>query len=69
MKKLLLIISAVVVLLSGCGGPTASEEPCTLCGKKPAYIYEMNGLDTIFCKDCYEIALELDAQYKADLIK
>ncbi len=67
MKKLLSIALVLVTLLSGCGGPAASDEPCTNCGKKPAYIYEMNGLDSIFCKDCYEVEQKLDAQYKADL--
>lgn len=67
MKKILLIICVVSVLLSGCGGPVASDEPCNNCGKRPAYIYEMNGLDAVFCKDCYEVELELEEQYKADL--
>ena len=67
MKKLLLIIPVVFVLLSGCGNPTASEDSCTYCGKKPAYLYELNGQKTTFCEDCYKIELENVEQDRLNL--
>ena len=58
MKKSLLIICIVFVLLSGCGGPVASEEPCLYCSKKPAYLYDLNGQEITFCEECYKIEYE-----------
>ena len=67
MKKLLIILSVVLVFLSGCGGPVASKDSCTYCGKKPAYLYEINGQETTFCKDCYKIEYERVEQERLNL--
>ncbi len=67
MKKLLIIIPILLVLLSGCGGPIASEEPCLYCSKKPAFLYELNGQKTTFCEDCYKIEYESVLQDRLNL--
>ena len=67
MKKILLFCVTMIMLLSGCGGPEASDEPCTYCGKKPAYVYEPDGRDISLCKDCYKTEDEMAKQDKINL--
>lgn len=63
MKKHLLAITIALCLLSGCTAPHVSDDSCFLCGKRPAYLYELDGTEKSFCKTCYEserAALEQD---------
>lgn len=63
MKKYLLMAIITLSLLSACTPPPVSDESCFNCGKRPAYTYQLDGLERTFCKTCYEAeraALEQD---------